>query len=554
MKFRKIMACVLAVAMIASLASVASGFSKTGEFPRWTIDTRIDQYFDVTLSGRLETLMTLGIEGIVYLPGLYNGATVYLDPIRWNGDSDFEDDMEAEVIRVTVAGNRGASVLGNSNPTAAPFAGANGLIASNELINAIGTGAGTFAVRFNSYYVCTVGTCEGGGAPVNESDGTPANGSATNCARATTSGQGGCGGFAATGPAIQGRAVLEPQGGPDLGAGLLFQARNSPGTNQIRYGSLNNLQISITLRFDADLLGDYNDIRRNLGEEERYEFVRLLDANENEMEVHINPGFNANTGSGANSTTDNDGQWALSLDNTLFQLKTLGAGSMTRSGSAGVLNLTGGDRNGPGGWDVFTTAEMRQISEVMVKGGALAFTADTNYQHPLSATRIRVSKNFGADVWIGGHLIDTDFSGRDEWRFVIPGDTVMDPVFDWNVRRVGLQFWFNQNPGWGNWTWEPSNWQFGWVDVANALGEIEINSWTIEVLDPDHGVEIKGDLNRDGRVTPVDALIALRFATSGGYTADDLLIGDMNNDGKFTPADALAILRIANGLNTAEAA
>ncbi len=58
-----------------------------------------------------------------------------------------------------------------------------------------------------------------------------------------------------------------------------------------------------------------------------------------------------------------------------------------------------------------------------------------------------------------------------------------------------------------------------------------------------------GDLNGDGKITAVDALLALRVAVKlDSLTANDLLVGDMNGDSQITAVDALLILRKAVGL------
>jgi len=58
-----------------------------------------------------------------------------------------------------------------------------------------------------------------------------------------------------------------------------------------------------------------------------------------------------------------------------------------------------------------------------------------------------------------------------------------------------------------------------------------------------------GDLNGDGLVQSVDALLALRLAVGlDPLSANALIHGDMNGDGKITSADALLILRKAVGL------
>jgi hypothetical protein len=58
-----------------------------------------------------------------------------------------------------------------------------------------------------------------------------------------------------------------------------------------------------------------------------------------------------------------------------------------------------------------------------------------------------------------------------------------------------------------------------------------------------------GDLNGDGKVTAVDALLALRIAVKlDPQTSAALVVGDMNGDGQITAVDALLILRKAVGL------
>ena len=58
------------------------------------------------------------------------------------------------------------------------------------------------------------------------------------------------------------------------------------------------------------------------------------------------------------------------------------------------------------------------------------------------------------------------------------------------------------------------------------------------------------DMNNDGKVTVVDALMALRIA-AGLVAADtlDTAAGDIDGDGEITVVDALRILRKAVGLD-----
>jgi hypothetical protein len=52
-----------------------------------------------------------------------------------------------------------------------------------------------------------------------------------------------------------------------------------------------------------------------------------------------------------------------------------------------------------------------------------------------------------------------------------------------------------------------------------------------------------GDLNRDGQITVVDAVIALQLAARGEWRAE----ADVNGDGLVTSLDALMIVQAAAG-------
>lgn len=57
---------------------------------------------------------------------------------------------------------------------------------------------------------------------------------------------------------------------------------------------------------------------------------------------------------------------------------------------------------------------------------------------------------------------------------------------------------------------------------------------------------MKGDFDKDGKITVADSLAALRIAARlAEETAEALEIGDIDADGKITVSDALAILRVA---------
>ena len=57
---------------------------------------------------------------------------------------------------------------------------------------------------------------------------------------------------------------------------------------------------------------------------------------------------------------------------------------------------------------------------------------------------------------------------------------------------------------------------------------------------------IKGDLNKDGKVSASDARMALRISAQLDPCDDEIIkIADMNEDGNITSSDARKILRIS---------
>ena len=80
--------------------------------------------------------------------------------------------------------------------------------------------------------------------------------------------------------------------------------------------------------------------------------------------------------------------------------------------------------------------------------------------------------------------------------------------------------------------------------IKRYLGLIPVDTRTKHLeVDAPGG---KGDINGDGKVTSVDARLALRYAARlQSLTASQLSAGDMDGDGKLRAADARHILRIA---------
>ena len=74
------------------------------------------------------------------------------------------------------------------------------------------------------------------------------------------------------------------------------------------------------------------------------------------------------------------------------------------------------------------------------------------------------------------------------------------------------------------------------------------NSGSAYIYDiPTPGLSITGDLNDDGRLTPADALIALKMAAGSG---EPTTAADVSGNGVVSSLDALMILQAAAGLIT----
>ena len=84
----------------------------------------------------------------------------------------------------------------------------------------------------------------------------------------------------------------------------------------------------------------------------------------------------------------------------------------------------------------------------------------------------------------------------------------------------------------GNWTVAINAY---WLEVTPETFRLTLETSTIQPL--------RGDVNRDGTVTPEDAAIALDMAVSCRWDN----VADMNGDGQVTSLDALMILQIAAG-------
>ena len=78
------------------------------------------------------------------------------------------------------------------------------------------------------------------------------------------------------------------------------------------------------------------------------------------------------------------------------------------------------------------------------------------------------------------------------------------------------------------------------MEVTDAAGEprsIEVHSGMLKV-----DSTVVGDGNGDGRISPLDALIAMKMFV--GLASEDLVL-DVNRDGRVTPGDAVEILKLA---------
>jgi len=562
MKTRRILACIMAIAMIASFSlSVAAntiqyhpwipgvwpggdvnplnigtnsaqrtmfGWMVTGEFPRWEADLRVPTTMEVSISGTIPSDSTIGRDGVLWLPGIAVGETIEVRGINHaGGDGGWNATVPGVVSRVTVGGQRGLAV---TSGTGSFPAGVN----NNATLRGVSGGV----ITAENWYFCQTSTCIG-----------------TNSEIAGGCGEAVCAEGFRTGTIFGGGNTTTL-----TGPGTLFVGGVASATNTIRHGSI---RLPIVITMDVNLAGSdatgprlrhldnwNNALRARIGPDQPLEGVNVLGT----AGIMLNSGFNANTGAGVNSTTDNNGGW-FTVTNTNLVLSTLSAGSATMEGSTTFVDLTR---------DIFTTAEMRQIATAAEKGAALridaavfdsVLTANWNTHAPFTVYRARVERILGRDAYVDTvHIVPFNPSwwnwqsanqGLNTATFYIPADLLLDDKFDWNVRGFQMQIWF---PG----AVDPSATWNRFVDIGWS-NDIRINTVRFSVEDQptyrpamaDRGV-VMGDVDGNGVVNVQDALLALRLAT--GQTPAAAINPDaakMGGGDSVTVSDALAILLLA---------
>ncbi len=100
------------------------------------------------------------------------------------------------------------------------------------------------------------------------------------------------------------------------------------------------------------------------------------------------------------------------------------------------------------------------------------------------------------------------------------------------------------------------NWYYNLTNLSDGKYKIVINcsdlvgnwNWTSFEFTIRSSF-IKGDANRDGRITAADALLYLRFAVGQNISPYylDPILDDVTCDGRITASDALKVLRKAVG-------
>jgi hypothetical protein len=566
MKLRKILACVLAVAMMASFALTASasgptqiwqiganrGWPITGSYPRWQIDVRQHTGFEVTFTGTIDT--ALGNNGLIFLQNLHVGALIPLVGADRFGNlinlQRHGSNIVGRVERVTIGGNEGFSI--HPNPEQATRNRAAVLVNENALIrNITWNAAGNPTISFNRIQICEFANCVG---------------QAGFAAGTTTSLMAYCGVVGCTGQGWQNARVLN-DGGRDLRpggvpglfweqdsddnitlGGSLFVAAPLAGINQIRHGQA-NLPITVTLRFGqafgASSVAVWGELQN-----------RIASATDDLVNIRLNRAAYINVGLPIGGAVPNHrGQWfGPTMPNTgaRIALDRWTGHRDIHSAANEAINMRR---------DVFTNAEMREIANAAREGAALRVTAHISHtwqstdrwgdggqqfvrqdgwQQPFTPFRARVERIYGRDAHIDVVVLDFGpewwnwmhgSGGGDTFSFVIPADVIVDDKFDWNVEGFDLS------------TWD----RFGWQFIA---GDVWINFYTFEVINEvDHsagrGMRM-GDVDGDGRVTVADALLALRLATgqtpAAAVNPDAAKIGGGDT---VTVSDALAILLMA---------
>ncbi|MCL2018211.1 MAG: dockerin type I repeat-containing protein [Oscillospiraceae bacterium] len=546
MKTRKILAVILAVVMLAGFSVTASasnwwmwdqtwgtpgsfvddygrvffwGRNPDSGFPWWEFGNTAIMEIDFTLSGTINSNAIISQGGLIFVPGVAIGETMTLMGVDANGNpvnlTGYGGSIEGKVRDITMNGVRGFNVAPGSGGGSwetertrlEEILAAEDVIDGIAAINSNGTSGITLKEVLAGDYVATPASLDASGNDVLYS-----------------------------------------------GKGTLWVGTGTEGANQVRYGAIGTRTFRITLRYDGgdmDRLQDaLNQIAEPGSELTGFMVQTAVMANTGIPWEGIGP---SNTGMWI---AQNQGriQWATNWGTNA----RIGAKDATVTFVPWASTLPAGNSGAWGLNTPFTAQEMREISAAARDYGApLRVTAKLRtYNAAGTAFRLRLDQVYGKNVDIldynisyNNQLVWMVGGNFDALIFDIPANLLVDSAFDWNLASLAI---YHMAPvGMGGGSWETPTWSL-LKDNAGLDQRAAVLGWEFESMIEGgrDGWEINptylmGDLNFDGRLSAIDALMALQIS-SGLLPASevDIIVGDLNGDGKITASDALAILEL----------
>ena len=158
---------------------------------------------------------------------------------------------------------------------------------------------------------------------------------------------------------------------------------------------------------------------------------------------------------------------------------------------------------------------------------------------------------------IGSMNLILNYPDSFEVRNVLPGSLTSDSLFEYNVRNGNISVGIVDTSGIdgdGSLLYVRFGIPAGFNDTASLLiihatanrvdgAEVDLTlvNGTVSVIEENE--TLKGDVNGDGEITSVDALMALKMSV-GRLDVD--LRADMDGDGSVTAKDALEIMKVVN--------
>jgi hypothetical protein len=581
--------------MIAGLAVNASAkrdVAGSWDTKVWTVTHEITTPASINyveFSGRFQTDIPMGLNGMLYFADVGVGSLVRLDGVdRWGLPTG--EFAQGYVERFFLGGNFGHTILRRDGPahtsgTIAVGTPANKLGHYDTFANSGGSmvigdpvtsGAAATATRQATYNTRihnsntnlagglfpnqpvlfgAVGTPSAGGGGiaawetaggryvtntfnnvVEQSDFTPFVTTALNDAAGSTPGAAGA--TNANGMSLRGARAWGP-------GGVLYRASTTAGEVDVRFGPV-NLEVRIQVNIPAGASRTAWDALKRLMQDADSDVAGIAIFGD----VLMNEGYQVAT---VLSTAANNGMWWEDGNIVLSTWRQFDHAAETDKGVVEVnlknnaaVQIVGdgpnpGTRVVPAGSGVFTTAEMVQIADAVAAGSVIKATATLrSNQWGFGTTRVLVGKDYGKDAVVRPNLVFENVREQvATFEFIIDQTMLLTTWFEWNVTGLKVVYDAPINPDVTRAEfWNDSNW---------ATHDYAVVEWRFEVLEGgDTG--IRGDVNGDGVTNMADALLALRLATgqspAGANVAAAKVVSGASVEG-VTMADVLAILMIA---------